>query len=181
MRNSGTTYSADQLRNFIWYRPPSLATLTRLTDTEIKERERGYVEWLAEQRNISLRKADALAHATASVQVTIRLPHKPRAETKWVSVCGPVEVRECYCYSAHAKEEWNGSEWESVNGTDTPTVYRVFVNGKRVNSFLSVTKAKAFAQAKATELTKQARLPDKWAIWKERMAEARRKEREARI
>lgn len=144
------------LSHSTWYRTPNYNK--KIPIEEVQRQEVAYVDWLAalkgwgetETRNYALSQRNETA---------VVLPFVPKAKDS-VWLANDVEIRTVSCPSSTAKEFWNGEEWQRFglrfwNGipkSDAPTVYKVILDGRMVNSFLSMTRAKAYAHTLSASL-----------------------------
>lgn len=146
-------------RTYYGYRRPTYSEQGRLTDTQIRKQEKAYVAWLAKSRDLSKSEAETYARSQerGSLLSAITDHESNVRREEWVSpyCC----IRTVRCFSAKAREEWNGEEWvrfkagyswrPSLPKSEAPTVYVVVVGGRHVDSFLSKARAKERALALA--------------------------------
>lgn len=131
-----------------WYKQPSLNT--RLSDRELKNRCNWYLSWLTKQYGI--KEAEKRLKRQHEAQETLTVPKtllKPDTIIGYIEEL-PVTVRYIpqsnefhYPHPIYAKP---GQICKSI-GVSAPALYVVGFNGKRIDSFLSATKAKAFAKS----------------------------------
>jgi len=150
------------------YRPASLSSVQ--SERDINRQITAYVEWLASARGIDkdaarehaysqpLGELISASEARASDACKVELLGFGVAIRTVKSWAGGKEWQFCKLY------DWSEPAWNliRIHRNDSPTTYRVMVDGRMVDSYLSKARARAKAETIADERERAARtaMPD---------------------
>jgi hypothetical protein len=148
-------------RTYYGYRPATLAEIGRLWPIDIQRQEKDYCTWLARARAWSFEAAEEYARAFATCEILTADEERKSEACKEIRFSARVAVRivkswsrSCKLHYAPASGKWSapgargyGNSDATWFKSDAPTLYRVIVDGREVDSFL--TKGRALAKAEA--------------------------------